>query len=438
MNERRPPPLLTFLMPAFALLFGLAGLGMGWQLWGRQGGTGDLAKVRVALERINSRYYPGVATEAVLDGALEGMTSKLDPYCEYFTKPEFKEFKEQNMEGKFGGVGIRVGVDRASGFLFVETPIEDTPAFAADILPGDQIREVDGQTTKGQALTDVVRRIKGPPDTPVTLTLFRKGREPFKVTLVRKIIVLKTVKPRMLPGQLGYIRISEFSKIMETFDAEVKKLMDAGAKGLILDLRFNPGGLLEECVELADRFLEDGVIVTTRGRSEDDRREMTAKKEGTLPPIPVVILVNGASASASEVFSGAMKDRGRASVVGERTFGKGSVQTPYPLPDGSNLKITTARYYTPSGRSVHREEGKPEWGVEPDFLVEMSQDEYSKLMKTWSDESVVKGERPAAPEGFKDFQLEAAVEVLKAKVEKREPKVEKRTVKKDAKAPEDQ
>src|SRR5262249_31810891 len=160
-------------------------------------------------------------------------------------------------DGKFGGVGIVVGVDRASGYLVVETPIEDTPAFAADILPGDQIREVDGKSTKGQPLQEVVRRVKGPPDTSVTLTVLRKGRDPFQVSLIRKIIILKTVKARMLLDGLGYIRITEFSKIMETFDAEVKKLLDQGAKGLVIDLRFNPGGLLEECVELADRFLED-------------------------------------------------------------------------------------------------------------------------------------------------------------------------------------
>jgi carboxyl-terminal processing protease len=437
MIERRPPLLLTVLMPTFALLFGLAGLGMGWQIWGRHDRGGEFAKIRVALDRINSRYYPGVAPATVLDGALEGMTAKLDPYCQYFTAQEFKEFRENNLDGKFGGVGIVVGRDTTTGYLMVETPVEDTPAFAADIMPGDQIREVDGKTTKGQQLEEIVRRIKGMPDTQVTLTIFRKGRDPFKVTLTRKIIELKTVKARMLPDHIGYIRITEFSKIMKVFDAEVKKLIDAGAKGLILDLRFNPGGLLEECVELADRFLEDGVIVTTKGRTDDDLREMKAKSDGTLPPIPLVVLINGASASASEVFTGAMKDRARATIVGERSFGKGSVQTPYPLPDGSHLKITTARYYTPNGTSVHREEGKKEWGILPDYVVEMSQDEYGKLMKTWSDERVVKGEKPVGPEGFKDFQLEAGVEVLKAKVEKREPKVVTRTVKKEAKLQED-
>ena len=437
MIDRRPPPLLTFLMPAFSLLFGLAGLGMGWQLWGRPERAGDLSKVRAALDRINMRYYPGVPTATVLDGALEGMTAKLDPYCEYFTAQEFKEFRENNLEGKFGGVGIVVGRDPATGFLVVETPIEDTPAFSADILPGDQIREVDGKSVKGQPLQEVVRRIKGLPDTDVTLTMMRKGRDLFKVKLTRKIIVLKTVKAKMLPGSIGYIRITEFSKIMTTFDEEAKKLFDQGMKALVIDLRFNPGGLLDECVDLADRFLDDGLIVSTKGRADEDKHERFAKKDDTLPPIPLVVLVNGASASASEIFSGAMKDRGRGTIVGERTFGKGSVQTPYPLPDGSHLKITTARYYTPSGVCVHREEGKKDYGVAPDFTVEMSQEEYAKLMKKWSDERVVKGDKLAEPDGFKDFQLEAGLEVLRAKLEKREPKVEARLLKKEAKTQED-
>jgi len=437
MHDRRPPLLLTFLMPVFALMFGLAGLGMGWQIWGRQERGADLTKIRVALDRINSRFYPGVAPATVIDGALEGMTAKLDPYCQYFTAQEFKEFRENNLDGKFGGVGIVVGRDVNTGYLLVETPVEDTPAFAADILPGDLIREVDGKTTKGLQLEEVVRRIKGLPNTQVTLTMFRKGRDPFKVTLTRKIIELKTVKARMLPDHIGYIRITEFSKIMTVFDAEAKKLIAAGAKGLVIDLRFNPGGLLEECVELADRFLEDGVIVTTKGRTNDDLRVLKARSDGTLPPLPVVVLINGASASASEVFTGAMKDRGRATIVGERSFGKGSVQTPYPLPDGSHLKITTARYYTPNGTCVHREEGKKEWGVAPDVTVEMSPEEYAKLMKTWSDERVVKGEKPAGPEGFRDFQLDAGVEILKAKIEKREPKVEARILKKEAKTQDD-
>ncbi len=365
------------------------------------------------------------------------MTAKLDPFCEYFTAQEYKEFHDNHLVGQFGGVGIIVGRDGNTGYLTVETPIEGTPAFAADILPGDQIREVDGKSIKGQLLQDVVRRIKGDPDTQVTLTIVRKGRDPFKVTLTRKKIELQTVKARMLPESIGYIRITDFSLIMDKFDAEVKKLLDQGMKGLVIDLRFNPGGLLDECVSLADRFLDDGLIVTTKGRTEADKKEFFAKTGDTLPPIPLVVLVNGASASASEIFAGAMKDRKRGSIVGERTFGKGSVQTPYPLPDGSHFKITTARYYTPNGICVHREEGKKDYGVAPDFTVEMSQEEYAKLMKKWNDERIVKSEKPPDPDGFKDFQLEAGLEVLRAKIGNRAPKVEARVLNKDAKSTED-
>ncbi len=437
MIERRPPPLLTLLTPAFALLFGLAGLFMGWQIWGRPERAGELAKVRAALDQIQGRYYPGVESSVLVDGALEGITAKLDPYCEYFTPQGFKEFNDVNLEGKFYGVGIWVGVDRATGYLMVETPLEDTPAFSADILPGDQIREVDGKTTKGVPLHELVLRIKGPKDTGVELTLFRKGRDPFKVKLVRKEIKIQAVKSKMLPGSIGYIRITEFSRIMADFDAQAKKLLDDGMKGLVIDLRFNPGGLLDQCVDLADRFLDEGVIVSTRGKTSDDNHVRTARKGDTLPPIPLVVLVNGASASASEVFTGAMKDHQRGTIVGERTYGKGSVQTPFHLPGDAYLKLTTARYYTPSGVCVHREEGKKEFGIAPDYTVEMSADEYSKLMKKWNDERIVKGDRPAAPEGFRDFQLEAGLEVLKAKLEKREPQVEARVLKKDAKTQED-
>jgi carboxyl-terminal processing protease len=421
------------LMVFFSLSFGLVGFGMGWRLMGRQDRAGDMAKVRVALDRIQDRYYPGVTPAVLLDGAIEGMTSKLDPYCEYFTAQEFKEFEEINLLGKFGGVGIIVGVDRATGYLLVETPIEDTPAFAADILPGDQIREVDGKSIKGQGLTEVVRKIKGPPGTKVILTLVRRERDPFQVTLTRKIIVVKAVKAKMLSDSIGYLRITDFTEMMKSFDEEVKKLQDQGMKALVIDLRFNGGGLLAECVKLADRFLDEGPIVTTRGRTSDDDRTFNAEKGDTLPHIPLVVLVNVATASASEIFAGAMKDTGRGVLVGSRTFGKGSVQTPFALPDGSHLKLTTARYYTPKGISVHREEGKKEYGIDPDYLVEMSNDEYGRLMKLWNDERIVKGERPPETGKTVDFQFDAGLEVLRAKLANRDPKVEARVLQKDPK-----
>jgi carboxyl-terminal processing protease len=421
MNPSRPS-LVVALLPLYAVVFGLLGLGTGIQI-GRRGNPAGTAKVAAALDRIQDRWYGTVSSDALLDAAVEGMASKLDPYCEYYTAQEYKDFEEQHMKGQFGGVGIIVGSDAKTGFMTVETPIEDSPAFEADVLPGDQIREVDGASIKGLPLQDVVRKIKGPPGTPVTLTMARKDREPFKVTLTRKIIVVKAVKPKMLPDGIGYVRISDFTEMMGQFDAAVQDLQSRGAKALVVDLRFNGGGLLSECIALADRFLDAGVIVTTRGKTPDDLREASAKKGDTLPPLPLAVLVNESTASASEVFAGAMKDHKRAALVGTRTFGKGSVQTPFTLPDGSHLKLTTARYFTPNGTSVHKEEGKKDYGLDPDFLVEMSLEEYSKLMKAWNDDRIVKGEKPAPQEGFVDHQLEAALEVLRAKLQNREPKV---------------
>ncbi|HEX7900540.1 MAG TPA: S41 family peptidase [Planctomycetota bacterium] len=427
----RKPSLVAALLPLYAVVFGLLGLGTGIQIGKRSAGDGA-AKVGDALDRIQKRWYGEVAPGALLDAAVEGMASKLDPYCEYYTAQEYKDFEDQHMRGQFGGVGIIVGSDPKTGFMTVETPIEDSPAFAADILPGDQIREVDGASIKGQPLQDVVRKIKGEPGTPVTLTMSRKGREQlFKVTLTRKIIVVKAVKPKMLNDGVGYIRISDFTEMMEQFDAAVKDLQAKGMTSMVIDLRFNGGGLLTECIALSDRFLDAGVIVTTRGKTPEDLREASAKKGDTLPPMPLVVLVNQSTASASEIFAGAMKDHGRGTLVGTRTFGKGSVQTPFTLSDGSHLKLTTARYFTPKGTSVHKEEGKKDYGLDPDFLIEMSQEEESALMRTWNDERIVKGERPPIPEGFKDHQLEAGLEVLKAKMQNRDPKVEARVLKKD-------
>jgi carboxyl-terminal processing protease len=438
MNDRRSSRVMA-LLPTVAMAFFLAGGGAGWVMAGRQhsGRPDDLAKVREALDRIQDRYYGGVAREKLVDGAMEGITSKLDPYCEYFTIQEWKEFEDNVVHGKFGGIGIVVGSDRATGYLLVETPVEDSPAFEADILPGDQVREVDGKSIKGQQLSEVVRKIKGDPGTKVVLTLARKGRDPFQVTLIRRIITVKAVRAKMLDDGIGYVRISDFTEMMDTFDAEVKKLQAQGMRAIIVDLRFNGGGLLTECVKLADRFLDKGVIVTTRGNTKSDQKTYSATGGDTLPNWPLVVLINEGTASASEIYSGAMKDHARGKLVGSRTFGKGSVQTPFPLGDGSYLKLTTARYFTPKGVSVHREEGKRDYGLDPDFRVEMSQEEYGGLMRKWNSDRIIKADPPKEPDKFVDAQLEAGIEVLKAALENREPKVAARVLKKDAPKPPD-
>lgn len=425
MNDRRASIIIA-LIPSIAVLCVLAGMGAGYVLWGRPLATEPRRKIGDAMDHIRKQYYSPPTDEKLADAAIEGMAAKLDPYCQYFTKEEWEEFNSVQLQAQFGGVGVLVEPDRASGFLNIVTPIEETPAFTADILPGDQIREVDGKSIKGQNQETVVRKIKGTPGTKVTLTLHRKGRDPFQVTLTRRLIKIKAVKARMLEEGVGYVRISDFSVMMDQFDAEAKKLLDQGMKAMVIDLRFNGGGLLGECVKLADRFLDDGIIVTTQGRTPEDLRKEEAKKGDTLPALPLVILVNEASASASEVFAGAMKDRGRGVLVGGRTYGKGSVQSAFELPGGAHLKITTARYFTPGGYSVHREEGKKEYGLDPDFRVEMSNEEYSKLMKKWSDERIIKGEAPAVPADFKDHQMDAALEIIRAKLAGREAKVEAR------------
>ncbi len=430
MNDRKTPLLVMF-MPSLAVVLVAAGFGMGWFAWGRPYRRSHLGKMAAALDHIERRYYGEVSRDDIVDAAMRGMVARLDPYCEYFTADEWREFYDVQLQGRFGGVGIVVEADAATGYVKVITPLEETPAFAADILPGDQIREVDGKPIKGMSMRDVVQRIKGPPGTRVRLTIQRKGREPFTVTLTRAMIQVQAVKAKMLDGGIGYVRISDFTEMMEQFDSAVEKLKAQGVKGLVIDLRFNHGGLLSECVQLADRFLDDGAIVTVHGRSPGDRKTETASPGDTLPPWPLAVLVNEATASASEIFAAAMRDRGRGAVVGTRTFGKGSVQTPFQLPDGSYLKITTARYYTPGGSSVHREEGKKDYGIEPDYLVEMSAEEYEGLKAKWNAERIVKGEAPREPEGFVDHQLEAALEVVRARLEERPPRVEARLIKKE-------
>lgn len=386
-------------------------------------------KVREAAGVVRDRYYGDVTDEKLERAALEGMMNALDPYCQYFTRKDYEEFYTRNISGNFYGVGILVEVDRETGYLNIITPLEGTPAFAADILPGDKLLKVNGEDIKGQQLDDVIRKIKGPEGSPVQLTLWRKSKNgTFELTLKRAMITIVAVKSKMIEAghKIGYVRVSDFTEMLPQFDKATAELMTQGMDALVVDLRFNGGGLLDSAVELADRFLPAGkLIVTTRGRHVEDHREAVDDSHD-IANVPVVILTNEGTASASEVFAGALRDHGRAVIVGARTFGKGSVQTPVPLSDGSRLKITTARYFTPKGVSVHREEGKKEYGILPDYVVEMTEKEYVAVRDFWREESVVKAgaDRQVAPP--KDFQLEAAIEVLSAKLEQRDALVKTR------------
>ncbi len=422
----RKATLLSIALPPLVL----GGFVLGYFLARQPVGQQQLGmKVREAATLVQERYYEQTSDEKLEKAALEGMMRSLDPYCEYFSKKDYEDFYSKTISGKFFGVGIQVEVDQQTGYLNVVTPIEDSPAFTADILPGDLLIKVNHEDIKGQELRDVVDKIKGDEGTNVTLTFARKSKGMFDIVLTRAKITVTAVKPKMLDERIGYIRVTDFTEMLGQFDKAVADLNGKGMKALVVDLRFNGGGLLESAVEMSDRFLPKGqMIVETRGRRNHDNRKINAEDDSAdvAGSVPVVILVNGGTASASEIVAGCLRDHKRAALVGARTYGKGSVQTPLTLSDGSRVKLTTARYYTPDGTSVHRVEGKKEYGIDPDFLVEMTVEEYFAVRDFWRQEGVLKGDPTAKPKPPKDLQLEAGVEVLNAKLDGREAKVQRR------------
>ena len=315
------------------------------------------------LEIIKKNYVEDVKTEDLITGAIEGMLSSLDPHSAYLDPDMYHELQVET-KGSFGGLGIEIAIK--DGILTVIAPIEDTPAYRAGIKAGDKIVKINEESTKGLNLMECVKRMRGPKGTHVTLTIFREGStQTQEVSMVRDIIKIQSVKYKTLEKGYGYLRISQFQ---EKTAADAMKALEAlqkenpeGMRGLILDLRNDPGGLLDEAVAISDLFLDSGVIVTIKGRNEEEKTAFNAHKEGTMPPWPMVVLVNQGSASASEIVAGALQDYGRAVIMGSKTFGKGSVQTIIPLDDGSGIRLTTARYYTPKGRMIH------EKGIQPDI-----------------------------------------------------------------------
>ena len=323
----------------------------------------DLQTFVEILNRVKTDYVEPVTDEALLESAVRGMLSGLDPHSAYLDKEEFSEINVTTT-GKFGGLGIEV--QPFNGFVRVISPIDDTPAARAGIQPGDLIIKIDDTPVKGMSLTEAVKKMRGEPGTKVTLTIAREGLgEPLTVELTRDIINVASVRSRMLETGLGYLRVSTFSSVTgKTLNEEFRKLKKQGElKGLILDLRNNPGGVLNASVDVSDAFLDKGVIVSIKGRVSDSNREFNATPGDLLDGKPLVVLVNGGSASASEIVAGALQDHKRALLVGTQTFGKGSVQTILPLQNDSAIKLTTARYYTPSGRSIQAE------GIEPDITI---------------------------------------------------------------------
>lgn len=338
------------------------------------------------LDLIQRNYVENVDGEELTTKAIEGMLRSLDPYSAYLSPERYREL-EIGTSGEFGGVGMQVTTDK--GYLMVIAPIEGGPAEKAGIKPRDLIIEIDGKSTKGMVVQEAVNLLRGPKGTSVNVTFEREGlKEPFKVDLVRDKIIVKSVKSELLDNGIGYIKLSQFqensSKELRSALAQLEAQHGRMLRGVVLDLRNNPGGLLGEAIEVVDEFIDQGLIVSVKGRTKGQARDYYATKNGDFQEYPMVVIVNDGSASASEVVAEALQDNNRATILGTNTFGKGSVQTIIRLEDGSGLKLTTAKFYAPSGRSIS------EVGVTPDVVVENTSSE------------------------TKDEQLDTAVEILRS------------------------
>ncbi len=317
------------------------------------------------FERVRADYVDQVPDKDLIENAINGMLTGLDPHSNYMDAKAFQDMQVQT-KGEFGGLGIEVTQD--NGWIKVISPIDDTPASRAGIKPGDLITAINGKTVQGLALNDAVDEMRGPPNSKITLTIHRDGVDkPIELSMMREIIKIQVVKTRMEPDGIGYIRLSQFT---EQADAGIRKAVqqlrtESGGKlrGVILDLRNNPGGLLDQAVAVASDFIPQGEIVSTRARHPDDSQRWNAKGGDILNGIPMVVLVNNGSASSSEIVAGALQDHRRAVLLGTRSFGKGSVQTVIHLPGNGAMRLTTARYYTPSGRSIQG------LGIGPDVTV---------------------------------------------------------------------
>jgi carboxyl-terminal processing protease len=316
--------------------------------------------------RIKNDYVVDVDDKELIENAIRGMLSGLDPHSAYLDAEQFTEL-QVGTSGQFGGLGIEVGME--DGFVKVIAPIDDTPAQRAGVQAGDLIIRLDDTPVKGMTLNDAVKIMRGKPGSSIVLTIVREGLDkPIKISITRDIIKVKSVRARMLDPGYGYLRISQFQSKTADYmvDAieDLKKENKGALKGLILDLRNNPGGVLNGAVAVSDAFLTKGMIVYTEGRIADSRLRFNATPDDIIDGAPLVVLVNQGSASASEIVAGALQDHKRAIIIGAKTFGKGSVQTILPLSSDSALKLTTARYYTPSGRSIQAE------GISPDIVLE--------------------------------------------------------------------
>jgi carboxyl-terminal processing protease len=385
------------------------------------------------LRQIEENYVEPKDPQELIYGAIKGMVESLDPHSAFMTKQEHKDLMIET-KGSFTGVGIEITT--RDNVITVVSPIEGTPAYKAGIKAGDRIIKINDELTNDMTLSDAVKRIRGPKGTEVKLTVSREGSEkPLDFSITRDVIPLRSVRSYRISPDIGYVRISNFqSKTEEDLKSALRELESGeGLKGLILDLRNNPGGLLDQAIKVSDLFLDKGLIVSTKGRDPSQNMEVSAHHNGSSRNYPMIVLVNEGSASASEIVAGAMQDNKRALILGTKTFGKGSVQTILPLSDGSGLRLTTARYYTPSGNSIQLK------GIVPDIefpFVPSSQDEEEKERphflrekdlkghmpnevdsdKTSSDQSVEEGELDERAEEIleRDNQVRHALQLLKS------------------------
>jgi carboxyl-terminal processing protease len=323
------------------------------------------------FERVRADYVDPVNDKDLIENSINGMLTGLDPHSSYMNAKQFRDMQVQT-KGEFGGLGIEVTQD--SGFIKVISPIDDTPAAKAGIKAGDIITALDGKTVEGLSLQDAVDKMRGPPNSKITLTIKREGVEkPVEVSMLREVIHIQVVKDRMEPDNIGYVRLTQFTEQADASirDAVKQLKQQSGGKltALILDLRNNPGGLLDQAVAVSEDFIPQGEIVSTRARHSEDSQRWDAKGDDIINGVPLVVMINGGSASSSEIVSGALQDHHRAVLLGTRSFGKGSVQTVIPLPGNGAMRLTTARYYTPSGRSIQGQ------GIAPDVKVAESRED---------------------------------------------------------------
>ncbi|OJS99317.1 S41 family peptidase [Marinobacter nauticus] len=385
----------------------------------------DLRKFTEVFSRIKAAYVEEVSDRKLLESAIKGMLSDLDPHSTYLAPKDYEEL-EESTSGEFGGLGIEVGME--NGFVKVIAPIDDTPAHKAGVLAGDLIIKLDEKPVKGMSLEEAVKLMRGKPGTVLTLTIMREGESaPIEIDVTRDVIKVTSVKSRMIENGYGYVRITQFqAETGRQFRQALTKLEEeygGDLDGLIIDVRNNPGGVLQAAVETADALLDEGLIVYTEGRIQSSRLRFSAKAGDVMEGTPIVVLINGGSASASEILAGALQDHGRAVIMGTKSFGKGSVQTVIPLDETHAIKMTTARYYTPEGRSIQATGIKPDIEVRPAELTELDgrpffteadlsghlqgQDEEQERL-----ERQQQAETPASA-AERDYQLRSALNLLK-------------------------